>query len=84
MDEESIVTIREELSDDFFSLAESHLGAVRRLVERLDDDQLDTQLQFEKYERERRKKEAGKRATTITISDEEQPKGSSTEDKDEQ
>ena len=28
MDEESIVTIREELSDDFFSLAESHLGAV--------------------------------------------------------
>ena len=44
MDEASIVTIREELSDDFFSLAESHLGAVRRLVERLDDDQLDTQL----------------------------------------
>ena len=44
MDEESIVTIREELSDDFFSLAELHLGAVRRLVERLDDDQLDTQL----------------------------------------
>ena len=35
MDEESIVTIREELSDDFFSLAESHLGAVQRLVERL-------------------------------------------------
>ena len=27
MDEESFVTIREELSDDFFSLAESHLGA---------------------------------------------------------
>ena len=38
MDEESIVTIREELSNDFFSLAESHLGAVRGLVERLDDD----------------------------------------------
>ena len=45
MDEESIVTIREELSDDFFSLA--------RLVERLDDDQLETHLQFERYERER-------------------------------
>ena len=55
MDKESIVTIREELSDDFFSLAESHLGAVRRLVERLDDDQLDTQLQFERYEGECRK-----------------------------
>ena len=53
MDEESIVTIREELSDDFFSLAESHLGAVWSLVERLNDDQVDTQLQFERYERER-------------------------------
>ena len=50
MDEESIVTIREELSDDFFSLAESHLGAVLGLVERLDDGQLDTELQFERYE----------------------------------
>ena len=38
MDEESIVTIREELSEDFFSLAEAHLGAVRGLVERLDAD----------------------------------------------
>ena len=52
MDKESIVTIREELLDDFFSLVEAHLGAVRGLVERLDDDQLDTQLQLEKYERE--------------------------------
>ena len=41
MNEESIVTIWEELTDDFFSLAESHLEAVWRLVERLDDDQLD-------------------------------------------
>ena len=50
MDEESIVTIREELSEEFFSLVESLLGAVRRLVDRLDDDKLGTQLQFEKYE----------------------------------
>ena len=60
MDKESIVTIREELSDDFFSLAESHFGVLRRLVERLEDDQ------------ERRRQEVGERATTITISDEEQ------------
>ena len=83
MDEESIVTIREELSDDFFSLAESHLGVVWRLVERLDDDRLETQLQFERYEREHWKKEAGKRATTITINDEEQQEEGPTEDKDE-
>ena len=43
-DEESFVTIREELADDFFSLVEAHLEVVRRLVERLDDDQLGTQL----------------------------------------
>ena len=60
MNEESIVTIWEELTDDFFSLAESHLEAVWRLVERLDDDQLIMQLQFERYERERRRQEVEK------------------------
>ena len=60
MDEESIVTIREDLSDDFFSLDESHLEAVWRLVKRLDNDQLGTQLQFEHYEWERRWQEAEK------------------------
>ena len=51
MDEESIVTIREELSEDFFSLAEAHLREVWGLVEMLDDGQLDAELQLEKYER---------------------------------
>ena len=44
MDEESIVTIWEELADDFFSLAGAHLEAIWRMIERLDDDQLGTQL----------------------------------------
>ena len=52
-DVESIVTRREELSNDFLSLAEEQLAAVRRLVEHLDDDKLDTQVQFERYEQER-------------------------------
>ena len=73
MDEESIVTIREELSEDFFSLAESHLREVRGLVEMLDDGLLDAQLQLEKYERERQQQEDEGRTTSITISDEEQP-----------
>ena len=60
MDEESIVPIWEELSDDFFALAETHLEDVQKLIERLEDDQLDTQLQFERYERERRQREAEK------------------------
>ena len=48
MDEESIVTIREELSEDFFALAEAHLKEVRGLVEVLDDGQLDAQLHSRK------------------------------------
>ena len=82
MDEESIVTIREELSDDFFSLAKEHLGAVRGLVERLDYNQLDTQLQLEKYERECQQQEVVERTTPITISDEEQPEEGATKDTD--
>ena len=62
IDEESIVTIREELLENFFSLAESHLEAIRRMIERLEDGQFGTQLQFERYERE----------AAINISDEEQ------------
>ena len=48
MDVESVVTIREELADEFLSLADQQLAAVRRLVK-----QLDNQLRFEWYERER-------------------------------
>ena len=72
LDAENIVAIREELSDDFLSLAGEQLAAVRRLVEQLDDDQLDTQLQFERYERERRRQEVARRTAAINISDEEQ------------
>ena len=72
LDKESIEAIKEELPDDFLSLVEEQLAAVRRLVEQLDDDQLDTQLSFERYERERRQREAAKRTATINISDEEQ------------
>ena len=55
MDEVSIVTIREELSDNFLSLAGEQLTVVRRLVKQLDDDQLGTQLEFKRYEQERRR-----------------------------
>ena len=61
MDAESMVTLREELADDFLSLADEQLAVVWRLVEQLDDD-----------EWERRRQEVAKRTTTINISDEEQ------------
>ena len=46
------------MSNDFLSLAGEQLVVVRRLVERLDDDQLSTQLQFMWFEWERRQWEA--------------------------
>ena len=73
MDEESIVTIREELSEDFFALAEEHLKEIRGLVEILDDGQLETQLELEKYEQDRQTQEVEGKTTPITISDEERP-----------
>ena len=73
MDKESIITIWEELSEDFFALVEEHLREIRGLVERLDDRQLETQLELEKYEQERQQQEAEGKTTPITISDEEQP-----------
>ena len=73
MDQDSIVTIREELSEDFFALAEEHLKEIRGLVERLDDGQLETQLELENYEQDRQQQEAEGKMTPITISDEERP-----------
>ena len=40
MDEESIVTIQEELSNDFYALAETQLEVVRKLLDGFEDDQL--------------------------------------------
>ena len=72
MDEESIVTIQEELSDDFYALAVTQLEFFWKLLHGFEDDQLQVQLQLEGYEWDRRQKEVEKRAELINISDEEQ------------
>ena len=73
MDEESIVTIQEELSNDFYALTETQLEVVRKLIDGIEDDQLQVQLQLEGcYEWERRRKEAEKKVEQINISDEDQ------------
>ena len=41
------------------------------MVERLDDGQLETQLELEKYEQDRQQQEAEGKTTPITISDKE-------------
>ena len=72
MDKESIVTIWEELSDDFSSLAGTHLEAIWRIIEGPDYDQLGTQLQFARYEWECWQLEVERREAAINIHDEEQ------------
>ena len=69
MDAESIVTIMEELLNDFLSLAGEQLAVVRRLVDQLDDDQLGTQLQFKRYKWEHRGHMASQMTAAINISD---------------
>ena len=46
---------------------------VRKLVAHLDDDQLDNQVRFERYEKDSLRQEAMKSVTTINLSDEEPP-----------
>mgnify|MGYP000196820125 CR=1 FL=1 len=69
MDEESI---QEELLDDFYALAETQLGAVRKFLYEFEDDQLQVQLQLEGYEWKQRRKEAKKKEEQINLSDEDQ------------
>ena len=53
LDKESIEAIKEELSDDFLSLADEQMLVAQRLVAQLDDDQLANQVRFGRYEWER-------------------------------
>ena len=73
LDEESIITIQEELFDDLIALAETQIEVVQKLINGLEDVQLDVQLQFKRYEWERLLKEPNQRVEQINISDEEQP-----------
>ena len=62
-------TVKDELADDFVTLADEQLAMVRQLVAQLDDDRVDNQIQFESYERNRLRKEAAKNAATVNLSD---------------
>ena len=53
MNQESIITIREELTEDFEAMAQEQITGIRRLLEEFEDDQLDMTLQLEAYEKER-------------------------------
>ena len=52
LDEESITTIHEELTNDYYSLAQFHSMEIQRLLDKLEDDQLQFALDLEAYEKE--------------------------------
>ena len=56
MDQESIITIREELTEDFEAMAQEQTEGIRQLLTKFEDDQLEMTLQLEAYERERRRR----------------------------
>ena len=68
---EDFTAVKDELADDFVTLADEQLPMVRQLVAQLDDDRLDNQIQFESYERNRLRQEAAKNAATVNLNDEE-------------
>ena len=57
MDKDSIITIRDELLDDFYALADAQIDVIQKLHEGFKDDQTQTILELEGYKRERRQKE---------------------------
>ena len=69
--QEDFTAVKDELADDFVALAEEQIAVVWQLVAQLDDDQLDNQVRFERYEKERLRQEVTKSAATNNLSDEE-------------
>ena len=79
---EDFTAIKNELAEDFITRANEQLAVARQLVAQLDDNQLDNQIQFESYERNRLRKEAEKSAAIVNLSDgETSPKQGPGEDK---
>ena len=53
MNKKNINTIREELADDFYVLAQASSDEIRKLLEEFDNDQLQFALELEAYKNER-------------------------------
>ena len=52
IDEKNLITIRKELSEDFYAMAQMQTDEVWKLLE-FEDDQLQLTLELEAYEQER-------------------------------
>ena len=62
MNQESIITIQEELLENMYAMAQVQIYGIRKLLEEFEDDQLQVTLELEAYEQERRLQAIEKRA----------------------
>ena len=53
MDETNLQTLREDLTEEYHTLAKSHTAAIEQLLEEFNDDQMMFRLEAEAYEEER-------------------------------
>ena len=64
MDENNIQTLREDLTEEYHTLAKSHTAAIEQLLEEFNDDQMMFRLEAEAYEEERLAAMANRAPTT--------------------
>ena len=87
MDENNIQLLREDLTEEYHTLAKSYTAAIERLLEEFNDDQMLFRLEAEAYEEERLATMANRAPTTdeaeptaTTITTEGRQEGSSPAD----
>ena len=76
IDEKNLITIRKELSEDFYAMAQVQTAKTRKVLEEFEDDQLQLTLELEAYEQERvqlaKQQNTNNQDEQTIISDEEQ------------
>ena len=54
LNEESIAMIREDLAQEYQALADRHSDEIKQLLEEFGDNHIETSLEFQAYENERK------------------------------
>ena len=82
MDETNIQTLREDLTEEYHTLAKSHTAAIEQLLEEFNEDQMMFRIEAEAYEEERLAAMKN-RAPTPNDHDDEPPVANTTEQRQE-
>ena len=55
MDEKNVATLWEDLTSDFYVLAQAHSDEMRKMLEEFDDDQLQFSIKLGAYKKDQKK-----------------------------